>query len=204
VVLNARKWLWSGIFVAGISPVVLLVLQVVFGYAGADPAQYIVLFTGIWALRFLWISLAITPLRQFRSLAWLFRFRRMLGLYALFYAILHLFAFATFILGWRMDLIYREFTQRPYILVGLASLAILILLGITSTQGWKKRLGRRWIHLHQLVYLAAILALIHYLMQIRAGYADHLLYSALLLLLLGYRVQKKLFKRKRKKSVDAQ
>ena len=136
--------LWA-VWLAGLVPFFYIIFQTLTDGLGADPAQAIVLATGIWAVRFLWITLAVTPFRKIRYLGWLVKFRRMLGLYALFYAMIHLLAFTTFILGWRVDLIWKEFTDRPYIIVGLLSLLLLIPLGVTSTKGWMEKLGRNWI-----------------------------------------------------------
>ena len=181
---------------AGLAPLLMITYQAFSDNLGVDPAQAIVLATGIWSLRFLWITLAVTPLRKIKLLAWVARYRRMLGLYALFYVILHLLAFLTFILGWRMDLIWRELTARPYIVMGMLSLLLLLPLGITSTKGWIKRLGKNWVKLHYLIYPAAILALVHFIMQIRISYAEQVLYATLLVLLLGYRVVITLFDKK--------
>jgi sulfoxide reductase heme-binding subunit YedZ len=155
---------------------------------GADPAQTIVTFLGLWALRFLFMTLAVTPCRRLFGWNWLQRYRRMLGLYTLFYATLHLFAFVTFILGWRADLIARELAERPYIIVGFGAWIGLVALGITSTRGWVRRLGRRWQQLHYLVYPIALLAMLHFIWLIRAGYGEVLVYGLILLALLGYRV----------------
>lgn len=159
---------------------------------GPDPAQVIVTFLGIWALRYLWITLAVTPVRRLLGMGWLQRYRRMLGLYALFYASLHLLAVATFILGWRPDLLLRELTERPYIIVGFIAWVLLLPLGITSTQGWQKRLGKRWKTLHWLVYPISLLVLLHFVWLIRAGYLEVLIYALILAFLLGYRLYLKL------------
>lgn len=179
---------WWAVFLACLLPLGWMVWAVLKDQLGADPAQELVLLTGKWAMRLLWLTLAVTPIRQLFGWVWLQRFRRMLGLYALFYAVLHLLAFVTFILGWRADLILEELTQRNYIVVGMLALLLLAPLGITSTQGWQRRLKRNWLRLHRLIYPAALLVLLHYIWQIRAGYGEHLLYGILLLLLLGYRV----------------
>lgn len=200
MVLTRWTAIWWMFWCAGLAPLVLLVYQVVTDQAGADPAQMLVLATGLWALRFLWLTLAVTPLRRLPRLGWLIRFRRMLGLYAFFYAVLHLLAFITFILGWRVDLVWREFTERPYIVVGLLSLLLLLPLAVTSTTYWMRRLGRNWVRLHWLIYPAAILAMVHFIMQIRAGYAEQLLYGLLLLILLSYRVVVKQFPKKSRKA----
>ena len=200
MVLTRWTAIWWLFWCAGLAPFVLLMYQVVTDQAGADPAQMLVLATGLWALRFLWLTLAVTPLRRLPRLGWLIRFRRMLGLYAFFYAVLHLLAFITFILGWRVDLVWREFTERPYIVVGLLSLLLLLPLAVTSMTYWMRRLGRNWVRLHWLIYPAAVLAMVHFIMQIRAGYAEQLLYGSLLLILLGYRAVVKLFPKKSRKT----
>ncbi|MFN3883082.1 MAG: sulfite oxidase heme-binding subunit YedZ [Nitrincola lacisaponensis] len=200
MVLTRWTAIWWLFWCAGLAPLVLLMYQVVTDQAGADPAQMLVLASGLWALRFLWLTLAVTPLRRLPRLGWLIRFRRMLGLYAFFYAVLHLLAFITFILGWRVDLVWREFTERPYIVVGLLSLLLLLPLAVTSTTYWMRRLGRNWVRLHWLIYPAAVLAMVHFIMQIRAGYSEQLLYGSLLLILLGYRAVVKLFPKKSRKT----
>lgn len=193
-ILSGQRWFgylrWWLVFAGCLLPLGWMIWSAVNNRLGADPAQELVLLLGLWAMRFLWMTLAVTPLRQLLGWGWLQRFRRMLGLYALFYALLHLLAFLTFILGWRADLILVELSKRYYIVAGLAALVLLIPLGITSTQGFQRRLKKNWIRLHRLSYLAAVLVLVHYLMQIRASYAEHLFYGMLLLLLLGYRVVK--------------
>ncbi len=204
MVLALKRIRWWLIFLASLTPLFFVIYQVLFDQLGADPAQAIVLVTGIWALRFILITLAVTPVKKVHvnsvlSLKWIVSFRRMLGLFALFYTVLHLFAFLTFILGWRIDLISRELTQRPYIVVGLVSFLIMLPLGITSTKSWMKRLGKNWMRLHWLIYPASILAMLHYVMQVRAGYAEHLFYGSVLLLLLGYRIVVWFFRKNKQK-----
>ncbi|ULG68934.1 sulfite oxidase heme-binding subunit YedZ [Marinobacterium sediminicola] len=183
------RWLiWSLFFVGSLLPLGWITLQAVQQKLGADPAQVIVTFLGIWALRYLWVTLAVTPLRRLFGMGWLQRYRRMLGLYALFYASLHLLAVATFILGWRPDLLLRELTERPYIIVGFTAWVLLLPLGITSTQGWQRRLGKRWKTLHWLIYPIALLVLLHFAWLIRAGYLEVLIYTLILAFLLGYRL----------------
>ncbi len=183
------RWLfWSLLFFGSLLPLGWISWQAVQQKLGADPAQVIVTFLGIWALRYLWITLAVTPARRLFGLGWLQRYRRMLGLYALFYATLHLLAVATFILGWRPDLLLRELTERPYIIVGFSAWVLLLPLGITSTQGWQRRLGKRWKTLHWLIYPIALLVLLHFAWLIRAGYLEVLIYTLLLAFLLGYRL----------------
>ncbi|WP_236014232.1 protein-methionine-sulfoxide reductase heme-binding subunit MsrQ [Marinobacterium alkalitolerans] len=186
---TAGRWLvWSCLFFGSLIPLGWITWEAVQQRLGADPAQVIVTFLGIWALRYLWITLSVTPARRLLGFGWLQRYRRMLGLYALFYASLHLLAVATFILGWRPDLLLRELTERPYIIVGFTAWLLLIPLGITSTRGWQRRLGKRWKTLHWLVYPISLLVLLHFAWLIRAGYLEVLIYALVLAFLLGYRL----------------
>lgn len=183
-----RRLFWLLFFCVSLLPLGWITVQAIQQQLGADPAQVIVSFLGIWALRFLWITLAVTPTRRLLGMSWLQRYRRMLGLYALFYATLHLLAVATFILGWRPDLLLRELTERPYIIVGFSAWLLLLPLGITSTQEWQRRLGKRWKTLHGLIYPISLLVLLHFAWLIRAGYLEVLIYTLILAFLLGYRL----------------
>ncbi len=180
--------LWWLVFLLPLLPLIWLFDQAWSMNLGADPAQAIVQFTGLWTLRLLWITLAVTPLRRIFHWGWLQRYRRMLGLYTLFYAVVHLLAFATFILGWRPDLLLSELSERPYIVVGSLALLLLIPLGVTSTRGMQRRLGARWVKLHRLVYVIALLGMVHFIWQIRSSFQEQLLYGLILAWLLGYRV----------------
>ncbi len=186
-----RLALWWLVFLLPLLPLVWLVDRALAMDLGADPAQAIVQFTGIWTLRLLFITLAVTPLRLMFRWAWLQRYRRMFGLYTLFYAVVHLLAFATFILGWRPDLLLRELSERPYIIVGTLALLLLIPLGVTSTRGMQRRLGPKWAKLHRLVYLIALLAMLHFIWQIRSSFQEQLIYGVILAWLLGYRLWKR-------------
>jgi sulfoxide reductase heme-binding subunit YedZ len=170
-------------------PLVWLVYQTLTNQLGADPAKVIVLFTGEWAIYFLFITLAVTPLRRlvhFQKIhfRWLQVHRRMLGLFALFYAILHVIAFLVLILGLDFSRFAKELVERPYILVTIPAVVLLIALGVTSTQAMMRRLGKNWLRLHKSIYIIAILAWIHVLMQVRSSYFDAVLFGGILLLLL--------------------
>ncbi|MHA2940173.1 sulfite oxidase heme-binding subunit YedZ [Vibrio sp. RC27] len=182
------RWRRVVIFILGLLPLASLVIAGVNQTLGGDPAKAIVLSTGEWALRFLLITLAVTPLVRVVKWRWVMIHRRMLGLYSLFYAFLHLVSYYLFILGSNLELLVSETIKRPYILVGMPALIILALLGVTSTKGWMKRLGKRWQRLHRWVYPATLLALVHLIMQIRSSYYEATVYGAFVLLLLGYRV----------------
>ncbi|GGO88203.1 protein-methionine-sulfoxide reductase heme-binding subunit MsrQ [Marinobacterium nitratireducens] len=186
-----RLALWWLVFLLPLLPLAWLVERALAMDLGADPAQAIVQFTGIWTLRLLFVTLAVTPLRLMFRWAWLQRYRRMFGLYTLFYAVVHLLAFATFILGWRPDLLLRELSERPYIIVGTLALLLLIPLGVTSTRGMQRRLGPKWAKLHRLVYLIALLAMLHFIWQIRSSFQEQLIYGLILAWLLGFRLWKR-------------
>ena len=164
---------------------------------GADPVAEIEHRTGLWALRFLLITLAITPLRQLTGQSDLFRFRRMLGLYAFFYACLHLAAYLGLDLRGYWTQIFEEIVKRPYITVGFAAWLLLVPLAITSTKGWIKRLGRNWARLHKLVYAIGVLAILHFWWLVKSDIREPLLYASILALLLGWRGWK-WFSRRRK------
>lgn len=189
---QSNMWLrlleWWLVFLLPLVPLALLTYNAWIFNLGADPAQEIVLETGVWAINLLWITLAITPLRRIFKIHWPMRYRRMLGLYSLFYAVVHLLSFATFILGWQWALLLKELVERPYIVVGALALLMLVPLGITSTQKMQRRLGKNWLRLHKLVYPIALLVMVHIIWQIRSDFGEQLLYGALLSLLLGTRV----------------
>lgn len=196
---NPRLWriLRVGIFCLALLPFAYLLQGAVLNTLGADPARALALETGRWALRFLLMSLAITPLRELSGLTGLFPLRRTLGLFALFYAVLHFLIYIVFLLELRWSEIGSDILERPYITVGFVALLILVAMGITSTKAMMRRLGRRWKSLHQLVYLAAMLALLHLLWILRTDLFDAVFYGTILVLLLGYRLVTRLQRRAR-------
>jgi sulfoxide reductase heme-binding subunit YedZ len=155
---------------------------------GADPVAEIEHRLGIWALRFLLIALAVTPLRQLTGQPVLVRFRRMLGLYAFAYATLHLTAYLVLDLRGYWLQIFEEIVKRPYITVGFAAWLLLVPLAVTSTTGWIRRLGKRWALLHKLVYAIAVLAVLHFWWLVKSDIREPALYAAILALLLGWRL----------------
>ncbi len=163
---------------------------------GADPVAEIEHRTGLWALRFLMIALAVTPLRQLTGQSGLLRFRRMLGLYAFFYATLHLSVYLGLDLRGYWTQIFEEIVKRPYITVGFAAWLLLVPLAITSTQGWMRRLGRRWGQLHKLVYAIGVLAVLHFWWLVKSDIREPLLYAAILAVLLGWRAWKAVSRRR--------
>ncbi|QEY15661.1 sulfoxide reductase heme-binding subunit YedZ [Cellvibrio sp. KY-GH-1] len=176
------------IFFLALLPLVFIVYKTLVNQLGADPAKTIVLFTGEWTIYFLFITLAVTPLRRlinFRKvhLRWLQVHRRMLGLFSLFYALLHVLAFLVFILGLDFTRFGKELVERPYILVTIPAVILLIALGVTSTQAMMRRLGKKWGKLHKSIYLIAILGWVHVFMQVRSSYFEAVLFGVILVLL---------------------
>uniref|UniRef100_E6QK97 Ferric oxidoreductase domain-containing protein n=1 Tax=mine drainage metagenome TaxID=410659 RepID=E6QK97_9ZZZZ len=165
IVLKALVW------AACLIPVARLVYGAVTNNLGADPTRTITFMTGLAALRLLVISLAITPLRKLSPrLSWLIKFRRLLGLFAFFYASLHLFAYIGLYSYFDPHAMLADILKRRFITVGIAAWLLLVPLAITSTTGWIRRLGgRRWNQLHKLVYISVCLALLHYWWQVKTG-----------------------------------
>lgn len=189
----AVVWRRILIFSLSLIPLVFILFKTLTNQLGADPAKVIVLFTGEWAIYFLFITLAVTPLRRLINIArinfrWLQVHRRMLGLFALFYALLHVTAFLVFILGLDFSRFAKEMVERPYILVTVPAVILLIALGITSTQGMMRRMGKNWLRLHKGIYLIAILAWVHVFMQVRSSYFEAVLFGVIFLMLLAPRL----------------
>ena len=179
---------WWTLFLLLLVPLLLLIRDIIDNNLGADPARTVVTELGFWAMTWLWLTLAVTPLRKQFNWSWLMRFRRMFGLYAFFYAVLHLLAFTAFLIEWRLDLLVRELTKRPYIIVGTLALLLLLPLAATSTRAMQRKLGRRWLQLHRLIYPASLLVLLHFVWQIRSDFGQHLFFALLLAIMLGYRL----------------
>lgn len=163
---------------------------------GADPVAEIEHRTGLWAMRMLMFTLAITPLRQLTGQAVLIRFRRMLGLYAFFYASVHLCVYLSLDLRGYWTQIFEEIVKRPYLTVGFLAWLLLVPLAITSTQGWIRRLKRNWGRLHKLVYAVGVLAVLHFWWLVKSDIREPALYAAILAVLLGWRGWKALSARR--------
>ena len=155
---------------------------------GANPVETLSHRTGDWSLRFLLLTLAVTPVRRLTGWNGLQRFRRMLGLFAFFYVSLHFGVYLIFDQFFDLSTIIADVAKRPYITVGFAAFLLLIPLAVTSTNRMIKRLGRNWQRLHRLVYLIAILGVLHYLWLVKADLREPLMYAGILAVLLGYRL----------------
>lgn len=182
-----RKLIKPLVFVVALLPFAALLLRVFQNDLGPDPVQELSLETGEWTLRFLILALAMTPLRRITNQVEFTRHRRMIGLFALFYATAHFMVWLAFVLEFRWFAIVEEIIERPYITVGFTAYLILLALGITSPQFMVRKLGKNWKRLHKLVYLAAILAVVHLLWILRLDIGPAVFYGILVALLLGYR-----------------
>jgi methionine sulfoxide reductase heme-binding subunit len=177
------------VFLIALAPAALLTWRVLSGDIRGDWIDTIERETGRWALRFLAISLAVTPLRRLTGWGWLVKYRRMLGLFAFFYATVHVGIYAGLDLELQLGEVAREITKRKYLVVGALTYLTLVPLALTSTKGWIRRLGgRRWNRLHRLVYAAAVGGTVHYLWAVKKDALWPLVYFAVFALLLGYRV----------------
>ena len=188
---QVRLYAKPPVFLLGLCPLAWL-LAGAFGvggvWLGANPVKTIQHTTGLWGLRFLLLTLTMTPLRWITGQAWPLQFRRMLGLYAFTYVGLHFLNYL--LLDRALDLreIVEDIGKRPYITIGFAALLCLVPLAVTSTAGWRRRLGQRWVALHRLVYLIGILGCWHFYWQVKRDVREPLVYAGILALLLLYRV----------------
>ncbi|MBI5165454.1 MAG: sulfoxide reductase heme-binding subunit YedZ [Magnetospirillum sp.] len=177
------------VFALCLLPLAWLVGRAVFGELGVNPVETVNRFLGDWALRFLLIALAVTPLRKVSGWSAVARLRRMLGLYAFFYAGLHVGSYLGLDLFFDWHILWKDVLKRRYITLGMIAFVLLVPLAATSTNAMIKRLGgRRWRNLHRLVYLIAPVAVIHYWMMIKADFRLPMLHAAVLAVLLGYRL----------------
>ena len=190
-----QGWVKPGFFVLCLLPAGWLIFAAVTDQLGANPAEALLRSTGDWTLRALCLVLAITPLRTVAGLAALARLRRMVGLYVYFYAVLHLLAYAWFDMGFEVADIAKDIAKRPFILVGFAAFLLLTPLALTSVNRAIRALGaRRWQALHRLVYVVAVLGVLHFFWM-RAGknnFAEVAIYALILSALLGWRLQRRL------------
>lgn len=176
------------VFAAALLPIAVLAYQVYTGNTSANPAEDILLTTGIWALRFLIVSLAVTPVRRLTGWNRVIQYRRMFGLFAFFYAAVHVAAYITFDRFFDIRSIASDILKRPFIAAGMVAFAAMVPLAITSTKGWIRRLGRRWQLLHRLAYLSALAAALHFIWKVKVVIGEPVYYAAIIGVLLAFRV----------------
>ena len=183
--LNYKKGI---LFVLALVPFAVLVTNGVTNHLGVNPIEKIRLFTGDWTLYFLLITLAVTPLRRLTGWNKLIQYRRMLGLYAFFYACLHFFSYLVLDQFFDWVGIWQDILKRPYITVGIAAFVLMIPLAVTSTRKMVRRLGKNWKRLHSLIYAVGILGVIHFLWLVKADIREPVIMGVILAALLVMRI----------------
>ena len=184
----ALRTLKVGVFLVCLLPLARLVYLGVAGGLGANPIEFVTRSTGTWALAGLLVTLSVTPLRRLTGQAGLIRYRRMLGLFAFFYACLHFVAYVWLDQFFDPAAIARDIVKRPFVTVGFAAFILLVPLAATSSHAMMRRLGRRWQQLHRLIYLIALLGVVHYLWLVKKDLTEPLIYGGVLALLLALRL----------------
>ena len=165
---------------------------------GPDPVKKLEHECGKTALNLLLITLAVTPLKELLHLPHLLRLRRMLGLFAFFYVLLHFVVYVVLDLELNFGAVVSEIAKRPFIMIGMLALLMLVPLAVTSTNRMMRRLGRRWVSLHRLIYPIAIIGVWHYWWQVKKDIREPMLYAGMLAVLLGYRVVRAQLKARRR------
>lgn len=183
------RWTKAVLFLVCLVPLGILIQEAFTGGLGSNPTQFMEHATGDWTLRFVAITLCITPLRKLVKQPLLIRFRRMLGLFAFFYGCCHFAIYLTFDQVFDLHGIWADIAKRRYITVGFTGFVLMIPLAITSTAGWIRRMGgKRWALLHRAIYLTAVAGVIHFLWLVKSDIHVPLEYAAVIAILLGWRV----------------
>lgn len=199
--LQQIRFAWKPlVFVLCLLPAALVVTDAagITGGLGVNAVEDIQDRFGNWGLRFIMITLAVTPLRRLTGRNWLLRFRRMLGLFAFFYVLLHFLTWLVLDQALLWSAIREDIVERPFITVGFAALVLLTAMAVTSTNGMRRRLGRRWQTLHYSVYVVGVLGVVHYWWQVKLDAREPAVYAAILAVLLGYRLLTRLVMRGRR------
>ncbi|MGD0972650.1 MAG: protein-methionine-sulfoxide reductase heme-binding subunit MsrQ [Candidatus Korobacteraceae bacterium] len=183
------------VFTLALVPLLRLAVLGLLGELGANPIEMITHQTGLRALTLLLVTLAITPLRRITGQLWLIQYRRMLGLFAFFYAVLHMLTYVWLDQFFNVHAMLKDIVKRPFITMGSAAFLMLVPLALTSTQSAIRRLGRRWQQLHRLVYCSAVAGVIHFLWLVKKDIRQPLIYALVLTALLGYRILAAVLKR---------
>jgi methionine sulfoxide reductase heme-binding subunit len=178
----------SAVFVVALLPLVYLAWQFFHDGLGANPIREAEIQTGLWTIRLLAVTLAVTPVRRLLGWNWLVKYRRMLGLFTFFYACVHLSMWAGVDWFFAWGDMWEEIVKHKYILIGMLTWLLLLPLAVTSTKGWVRRLGKRWVRLHRLIYVAAVTGTIHYLWSVKKDTFYPLVYFLTFAVLLGYRL----------------
>ena len=189
--LQQVRFVWKPVvFLLALIPALLVVTDAleITGRLSANPIVDILDRFGNWGLRFIMITLAVTPLRRVTGWNWLLRFRRMLGLFTFFYIFMHFLTWFVLDQGMLLSAIVEDIVERPFITIGMAALVLLTAMAATSTNGIRRRMGRRWDKLHYSAYAVGVLGVWHYWWQVKKDVSEPLVYAAILTLLLGARL----------------
>ncbi len=190
--MNQNKLFWSVakvvVFCTALSPFGWMVWDAVQDNLGPDPIEVLHFRSGDWTLRFLMITLTCTPLKLLFNWTFQLRFRRMLGLFTFFYATVHMSVYLVLDLSFSWEQMLEDVPKSPYVLVGMAAYLLLIPLALTSTRKMIQRLGRNWKKLHRLVYVIAVLGVVHFFWLVKADLSEPLIYAVILFVLLGIRL----------------
>ena len=197
-----RLYLKPTIFLICLLPLILVLSDLfeISGTLGANPIENIQDRFGIWGLRFIVILLMISPLKKITGIIWLIQFRRMIGLFAFFYVLMHFLVWLLLEQSLLMPAIIEDVTKRPFITIGFIALLILLILASTSTSNIRRSMGRKWDKLHQSVYLASILGIWHFWWQVKKDITEPLIYAVIIFILLTYRLWNKYKKTQPKKN----
>ena len=195
--------LWKVLLlVAALVPAAYLTYGLFNDLLGANPAEALQTQTGIWALRFLILTLAVTPVRRLTGWNRVIQYRRMLGLFAFFYAFLHLLAYAVLDRYFDFAGVWEDVVKRPFITAGMVAFVLMVPLAVTSTKGWIRRLGRRWQLLHRLIYVSAIAGAVHYLWKVKIMTGSPVYYAVIIAALLAFRIVWQVWNRRPRSAVS--
>ena len=184
---NRVAWLKCLLFPVCLLPLLLFFIELFFGFV-AEPVEEIRAFSGQWTLKFLLITLGVSPLRKLPGMRQAIRFRRMLGLFSFFYACIHFLTWIILDQNLQFDLIAGNIVEKPYVIVGFSSFVILSALAATSPKRIMRRLGKFWTKLHRLIYFAAILSVLHFLWLVKSDISEPVVYSLIATVLLLFRI----------------
>jgi len=190
VAITTSFWFKPVVFILALVPMLVIVISVVNGSAGPNPIEYLQKETGRWSLRFLWLSLLMTPLTELFRIAWPVRIRRMVGLFAFFYVSLHMAVYGALDQALDFPAMAKDIVERPFITVGFVAFLILLPLAFTSNRFMVKKLRQGWKKLHRWVYVSSVAAILHFVWLAKGDRIEPLVYLALLIVLLGWRLRR--------------
>ncbi len=202
--MTRNRWLKPMVWILCLLPLALLLWDAAHHNLTANPILEVTHRTGLTTLILLLVTLAVTPVRRISGLLWLIQYRRLLGLFAFFYACLHLLVWVVLDQFFNLADMLHDIAKRPFITMGMLGWALLVPLAVTSTQGFIRRLGKKWALLHRLAYVCAAAGVIHFYWLVKKDVSEPLLYAAVLAILLGYRLVYYLRNRSRQTAMVAE